>query len=296
MIHILDLQFFSDETIAAFIVETSEGPVLIEAGPYSVYKNLVRALKDRGYVPEDIKHVLLSHIHFDHAGAAWALAETGAKIYVHPFGYKHLLNPERLYNSAKRIYGDMMETLWGGMFPIPESKLVAVENNASITIGDKTFQALHTPGHASHHIAWKVGKNIFTGDVGGCKIGNGPVVPPCPPPDIDIGLWFDSLDIIQAQGPERLYLTHYGIVENISIHFHELRHMLNEWGDWVRVSMERGETAEEMTPKFRQYVENQLLETGINDQMVARYEAANPSWMSVTGLMRYWSGTHSPRL
>ncbi|MEZ4777354.1 MAG: MBL fold metallo-hydrolase [Bacteroidia bacterium] len=296
MIHILDLQFFSDQTIAAFVIETTEGPVLIETGPYSAFNNLVKGLKDLGYAPEDVKHVLLTHIHFDHAGAAWAMAKAGAKIYVHPFGYKHMLNPERLYNSAKRIYGDMMETLWGEMFPIAEENLVAVENKTIITIGDQKIQALHTPGHANHHIAWRLGKVIFTGDVGGCKINGGPVVPPCPPPDIDIGEWFDSLEFIESFGPDKLYLTHYGIVEDISTHIHDLRRMLNEWGDVIRMYMNRGETAEEMTPKFRAYAENQLREAGLDDAMVARYEAANPAWMSVAGLIRYWSGNPSPRL
>ena len=115
MVHIIDLHFQMDHTIASFVVETAEGPVVIETGPHSVYPQLVSGLQKLGYQPADVKHVLLTHIHFDHAGAAWAFAEQGATVYVHPRGWKHLQDPTRLYNSAKRIYQDQMETLWGDM-------------------------------------------------------------------------------------------------------------------------------------------------------------------------------------
>ncbi|MEZ4828355.1 MAG: MBL fold metallo-hydrolase [Bacteroidia bacterium] len=295
MIHTIDLKFFHDHTIAAFVVETSAGPVLIETGPQSVFENLTSELKKLGYLPEDIGHVLLTHIHFDHAGAAWAMAKAGAKVYVHPFGHKHLLNPERLYNSAKRIYGDQMEMLWGLMEPIPEEKLVAIPHLSQITVGDTTFEALHTPGHASHHIAWKLGEVIFTGDVCGCKIGGGPVVPPCPPPDINIPLWQDSLDLIESLKPEKLYLTHYGIVDDVHAHAKELRAMLHDWSQWVLNHMEKGETPEEMIPQFLQYTAQQLRAAGMDEETIARYESANPSWMSVTGLVRFWSGNPTLR-
>ena len=132
MIHVLDLHFKVESAIASFLVETSEGPILIETGPHSTFEFLKKGLEKHGYQPSDVKHVFLTHIHFDHAGAAWAFAETGAKVYVHPFGYKHLLDPSKLYNSAKRIYGDEMETLWGDMKSIPEDQLFAVEDKTEI--------------------------------------------------------------------------------------------------------------------------------------------------------------------
>ncbi|NNF34145.1 MAG: MBL fold metallo-hydrolase, partial [Saprospiraceae bacterium] len=160
MIHILDLQFKGlPHVIAAFLVETTAGPVLIETGPYSTFSNLVSEVNRVGYKLEDIQHVLLSHIHFDHAGASWALAEKGATLYLHPFGFRHMSDPSKLVQSATRIYGDEMDTLWGAMKPIPADKLKVCSHEEEVVIGDKTFIALHTPGHAKHHIAWQLNNN-----------------------------------------------------------------------------------------------------------------------------------------
>ena len=140
---ILDLHFLQkEETIASFLIPGEAGPILIETGPYSTWEHLCQGLKQQGYAPQDIKHVLLTHIHFDHAGAAWALAERGATVYVHPVGLPHLAAPERLYRSAKRIYGDEMERLWGEMKGIPAEQLVAVEDGQKLDIGGAVIYSL----------------------------------------------------------------------------------------------------------------------------------------------------------
>ncbi|RMG17885.1 MAG: MBL fold metallo-hydrolase [Bacteroidetes bacterium] len=288
MLHILDLHFQVPNSIAAFVVETSEGPVLVECGPHSVFPHLKAGVQGLGYRMEDIRHLFLSHIHFDHAGAAWALAELGAQVYVHPVGYPHLLDPARLYNSAKRIYGDQMERLWGLMKPIPEAQLVAVADGQTITVGDHHFRAWHTPGHATHHIAWQMGETIFTGDVAGCSINGGPVVPPCPPPDINLEDWTHSIDKLLALQPRRLYLTHFGEVGQVQPHFEALKHIMWDWANWIRPHFDAGRRPEEVVPAFQAYTNQQLLDAGLDQEAIAKYEAANPAWMSVAGLMRYW--------
>ncbi len=289
MVHILDLHFKLDTTIAAFIVESSDGLILIETGPYSTFETLQKQLEKHTFYPEEIKHVLLTHIHFDHAGAAWALAKEGAKIYVHPVGYPHLISPEKLYNSAKRIYGDQMEALWGEMNPIPEQQLRVVKHNEHIRIGDQTFTALHTPGHASHHIAWEWNNVIFAGDVAGVVIGEeNPVVPPCPPPDINIEHWNESLDLLESKQPKTLYLTHFGPVHDVPSHLNQLRYMINDWAQWMKPHWEKGEDPQDVIPTFQRYVVSQLRGGGLSEEMIERYEAANPVWMSVAGLLRYW--------
>ncbi|MCB0836640.1 MAG: MBL fold metallo-hydrolase [Bacteroidetes bacterium] len=288
MVHIIDLHFQMDHTIASFVVETTEGPVVIETGPHSVYPQLVAGLQKLGYQSTDVKHVLLTHIHFDHAGAAWAFAEQGATVYVHPNGWKHLQDPTRLYNSAKRIYQDQMETLWGDMKQIPAEKLIAVEDQQILSIGGIDFQAWHTPGHASHHIAWQMGATVFTGDVAGCKIQGGPVVPPCPPPDINLELWYDSVETVRSLNPETLYLTHFGEINDPNTHLDAVKSILQDWGAWMKPRWEAGKSAEEVTPEFQAYAADQLRAAGLDEAMVQKYEAANPAWMSVAGLMRYW--------
>lgn len=289
MYHTLDLHFLGYEhAIGSFLIESSEGPILIESGPYSTFGHLEKALAQCGYKPEEVKHVLLSHIHFDHAGAAWAFAKTGAKIYLHPFGAGHMHDPTKLVASATMIYGDQMDVLWGKMEGIAKENLVEMAHEQQLTIGEHTFTALHTPGHAKHHIAWEWGKTIFTGDVAGVKIENGPVVPPCPPPDISIEDWNASIDLLLSRNPERLVLTHYGERTNVNEHLEELRNILNDWAEWIRVRWQADEKAEDITPKFMDYTNAQLRERGVSETGLKQYEAANPAWMSVAGLMRYW--------
>ncbi len=290
MIHIIDLQFQGIEsTIAAFLVETTDGPFIVETGPHSCLPRLTAGLSDLGYLLQDIKHVLLTHIHLDHAGAAWALAKTGAKVYVHPRGIKHLAAPERLWSSAKMIYGDHMERLWGAMQPIPEDQLKAVEDGEEIQIGEVILRAMHSPGHAVHHIAWQLGDTMFTGDVAGVKIGiKGPVVPPCPPPDINLEDWKDSIQRIKDLSPDHLLLTHYGQVDDVADHLNMLEKRLDAWANWIKPYFKSGTPPEEIVPKFEGYVREDLSKHGLSRRGLEQYEAANPSWMSVSGLLRYW--------
>ena len=156
-IHTIDLKFMGVErSIAAFAIEGPDGVALVECGPHSTIAHLKQGLSNIGYKTEDIRHVFLSHIHFDHAGAAWEFAQNGAMIYVHPAGLPHLAAPEKLYNSARQIYGDDMEVLWGKMEPIALERLYAPAHEEVIKAVGLTFTALHTPGHAVHHIAWEV--------------------------------------------------------------------------------------------------------------------------------------------
>ena len=289
MIHTLDLHFLDvPQAIAAYLVETSAGPVLIESGPYSTYEHLKEEIQRVGFSSEDIRHVLLTHIHFDHAGAAWAWAEQGATVYVHPVGVPHLADPAKLWNSAQRIYQDDMDRLWGEMRPIPEAQLQPVNHEEILTFGNTRITAYHTPGHAVHHIAYQLDDVIFTGDVGGVRINQGLVEPPCPPPDINVEDWQQSIALLRERAPSALYLTHFGRVEEVDAHLDRLSKQLINWADWVRESMEGDRPAEVIVPEFTAYVKNQLVAHGAGEKVVEQYEAANPSWMSVAGLMRYW--------
>jgi glyoxylase-like metal-dependent hydrolase (beta-lactamase superfamily II) len=288
-IQILDLNFLqTKDAIASFLIRTDIGPILVETGPESTFPALEKAIKDLGYHIRDIRHVLLTHIHFDHAGAAWRLAAYGAKIYVHPMGKPHLESPEKLWNSAKQIYGDDMDRLWGQMQPIPESQVIAVKDGEVLEFGNTKVKALHSPGHAIHHIAWNYDGNIFTGDVAGVKIEGGPVVPPCPPPDIHIEAWKNSLDKIKAEKPKALFLTHFGIINEIDQHLKDLSYILDDWANWIKPHFEKGEEQQLLVPKFMAYTQSQLEKAGCSDELIQVYEYANPSWMSVAGLYRYW--------
>ena len=289
MIHIIDLHFkHLAQTIASFLIETSDGPVLVETGPHSTFANLKKGVEKAGFTIDDVRHVFLTHIHLDHAGAAWDLAGRGATIYLHPFGQRHMADPSKLMESARRIYQDQMDSLWGDMRAIDEARLHPTEHGETITVGNRTFRALHTPGHAVHHIAWQMGGTIFTGDVAGVKIASGPVVPPCPPPDINLEDWKQSLALLRGENPAKLYLTHFGIVENYDPHFDYLEREMDAWANWMKPHFDAGETPDEITPAFVDFVEERLTGGGMAKADLPLYEAANPSWMSVAGLLRYW--------
>ncbi|MBF0598250.1 MBL fold metallo-hydrolase [Faecalibacter rhinopitheci] len=288
-IHTLDLYFQKENhSIASYLIETQQGPILIETGPMSTFEKLKEEIEKIGYQVKDIENILLTHIHFDHAGAAWKFAEHGAKIFVHPIGVPHLQHPEKLWNSAAQIYGEDMNTLWGEMKPIPEDQLDGVKDGQTIEFGDVEVEVIYTPGHAVHHNAYKIGDVIFTGDVGGVRINNGPVVPPCPPPDINIELWKQSIDKLRSLKPEALYLTHYGKQENPNEVFDELEIVLDQWANYIKPFYEDNIPSDKIVPLFVEFTEKQFKEKGLEKDQIQTYEYANPSWMSVNGLLRYW--------
>ncbi len=288
-IHTLDLGFLNlEQAIAAFVVEGPEGLILIESGPASTLPHLEQALAYKGWKKEDIKQVLLSHIHFDHAGAAWAFAAAGVDIQVHPKGLPHLQSPEKLYNSARMIYGDQMDTLWGEMRPIDPARLHAPEHGQSISAAGLICTPWYTPGHAVHHIAWQIGHVLFAGDVAGVKINQGPVMPPCPPPDINIEDWQASIQLMRQLPIDTLYLTHFGEIKDIQRHLDELENRLISWAAWMYPYFEKQIPSEVIIPEFQAFVKADLLANRVLDSELQRYEAANPAFMSVAGLLRYW--------
>ncbi len=285
----LDLHFLGEaRAIAAFVIEDTDGLTLVECGPYSTHANLLSALEENGFNAEDVHTVLLTHIHFDHAGAAWWWARRGATVYVHPRGQRHLVDPTRLYDSARQIYGDRMDELWGAMERIDAGRVVAVEDRQELTLGGNRWVAHHTPGHASHHIAWQLEDTVFTGDVGGVKIGGGPVVPPCPPPDIDLAAWADSIHRLRELDAHRFFLTHYGEITDPSRHLDELSTRLEKYRDWIVPHAARGATPEEVEPLFAVFVREELTAAGVSEADLGSYLAANPPFMSATGLLRWY--------
>lgn len=294
MIKTIDLKFQGkSNVITTHVIDTAEGPVIFDPGPFSTIKQLEAGLAEMNYTFSDVKNVFLTHIHFDHAGACWYLAEKGATIYLHPKGFDHMKNPEKLLASAKRIYGDKMEELWGEIKGVPEYLLFPVSDKTKIRVGKKKIKGYYTPGHAPHHIAWQIDDSLICGDVAGVKIGDGIVVPPCPPPNIDIEAWQASIRMIRLKRYSKLYLSHAGMVDNPKNHLVELNGRLKNWANWIKPHFENNTPVEEVVPAFQEYVARQLEAGGATQETIELYEQANPSWMSVQGLMRYWQVAES---
>ena len=285
MIKTIDLNFQGiKSTVACFLLKINKELALIECGPESCLKHLKNEIKKNGEDVRNIKHVFLTHIHLDHAGAAWWFAKNGANIYVHPFGERHLVNPEKLISSAEIIYGNNMKRLWGDIKAINENKVIPVKDKERIKINDMEIKALHTPGHAKHHISWVIGDSIFTGDVVGAKINNGPLVPACPPPDINIKEWEKSLEIIKKENPKYLYFTHFGKFSYNEREVVDLQNTLKEWLIWVKRNEDIGEPI--LIEKFESYINKSLKNKLIDDETIEQYYIANPPYMSILGLKR----------
>jgi len=293
-VHVFDTQQLCRKgIIAATAVETDEGLVLFDTGPESTFVNLTEQIQRAGFTVEDIRHVFLSHIHFDHAGAAWRFAKLGATIYVHPRGAPHLIDPSRLVDSATRIYGDEMEKLWGQFAPISEQNVRVLEDMDVVRVGRLEVRAIATPGHASHHHVYQWEGNVFGGDVAGVRLGGGPPVPPFVPPELHIESWQESIEKIRALDAKKLYLPHFGFVEgSISAHLDALGERIDRWAIWFRDRIRAGESEEQLVPAFAEYVADDLRENGATEDEIRDYECADPSFMAVGGAARYWRKHH----
>ncbi len=288
-IRTIDLHFLgTPKAIAVYLMETDDGPILFETGPYSCLPKLEQGLAEYGYKTSDIKHVFLTHVHLDHAGAAWHFAEQGANIYVHPKGEKHLLDTSKLVESATKIYGPQMDFLWGKFKPIESSQLIISGHQETYTIYGQKIRSLHSPGHAVHHIAWHTSDGIICGDVAGIRMHNGPAVPPCPPPDINLDHWKNSLDILIEEAPSTIYISHFGAYNDAVEHLEQLRAEIDVWDLYAYQLFQSNQDVKNAIKPFEEWVESRLLKLTNDATMVDKYSIANPSWMCINGLFRYY--------
>lgn len=276
------------EVIASYLIDTGERPVLIETGPDSVFSNLKSGLANLGLRISDIKEVFVSHIHLDHAGSAWRFAKEGATIHVHPFGAKHMHNPEKLLASARMIYKDEMDRLWGEVHPIPEERIKPALDGDVMKWGDTEIRVFETKGHASHHNIYLVNDILFTGDIGGIKISNGPVIPPTPPPDINIELWRDSIQKIRSLNPSFIYPTHFGRHGAPEEYLAELETRLMNFALWGKEMVTSGRSDADIEKECDNMIRRILKDSGADDALIRKYELADPFSMNAGGLIRYW--------
>ena len=299
MVHIIDThQLGRAGIVAATALETDDGLALFDTGPESTFDNVVAGLSQAGFGAEDVRHIFLSHIHFDHAGAAWRFGASrtggkGATVYVHPRGAPHLIDPEKLIKSATRIFGDDMQRLWGKIEKIPADRVKIVQDNDVVRVGQFEIRAIETPGHASHHHVYQWDDNVFGGDIAGVCIGAGPPIPPFVPPELHIESWLESIHKIRALNCKRLYLPHFGKIDHsIPDHLDALEERVSCWSEWFRDKIRDGWDEPRLIPEFAEYEHIDLQAWGATTDDVQGYEAADPSYMAVPAGIRYWKKYH----
>ncbi len=290
-IHTLELNFQNRKgAIAAYLIPHSEGAVLVESGPGSTINSLEAGLAEHGQTVSDLTHVFLSHIHLDHAGAAGWLAQQGVQVCVHPHGAPHMLHPEKLIASATRIYKEDMERLWGDFLAVPEDKLIVAKDKQEITVGDLTMTAIHTPGHAEHHISWGIDDDIvFTGDTGGVRmLGYDYIRLPFVPPELHLEKWRDSLEKLLTMNFKRIAPTHFGLFNDAEKHLRSAIATIDSTSRWLEEIMPTEPTVEELGRMVVKWMHEEAHAEGVNEEILKVYEIANPLHMSSTGLARYW--------
>jgi len=271
------------------LIRHADGAILIESGPGSTLAELEAGLAKEGLSPRNVTHVLLTHIHLDHAGAAGWLARQGAEIYVHPVGAPHMLNPEKLIASATRIYGDRMDVLWGEFLPVPESQLKVAHDAEEIVIGDLHFIPIDTPGHAEHHYSYLFEDILLCGDVGGVRIpGYQYLRVPMPPPELHIERWHGSIARLRKEKFARIAPTHFGIFDNPQWQLDEVEKGLVSASRWLEETMPSNPPIEELRKSFTDWMMAEGERIGLDDEVAKAYELANPLGMSADGLLRYW--------
>lgn len=296
---VIDTQFQGEPgIIASYLLNGPHGVALVDVGSAASLDALLAGIRATGHDPADVEHILITHVHLDHAGATGALLPhtPRARVYVHEIGAPHLINSEKLLASAARIYGDQMEQLWGTILPVPEERVTAIGDDFELQVGARTFKALYTPGHAIHHVAYYDAANaaIFTGDVAGVRLEDIPFVrPPTPPPDLNLEDWSASIERLRALRPQALYLPHFGAVTgDLDAHFDELRARLYAWGDVVARGMRAGKRDEELAHDLALASDGEIASMAGSDDAVARYELATNYLMSAQGYMRYYRKIH----
>jgi glyoxylase-like metal-dependent hydrolase (beta-lactamase superfamily II) len=263
-----------ERVIGCYLVETRDGAALFDCGPTTCVGRLKEGLAKRGLDLADVRHLLLSHIHLDHAGAAGVLVREhpGLQVHVSEAGAPHLIDPSRLERSARRLYGGEFDALWGELAPVPERNVHVVGTD---TLGLETFP---TTGHAGHHVSYLAPDGtLYAGDAAGVRIQpDDYVAPPTPPPEFDLAAWDRTIDEIERRKPARLALIHFGVVEEPSPHLAQLRARLRAWTALV------GDGADE--EQFLAHVAAER-ERASRDPEIG--ELAMPLWQSYAGIRRY---------
>ncbi|GAB4433823.1 MAG: MBL fold metallo-hydrolase [Chloroflexi bacterium OHK40] len=277
--------------VAAYLLPGPE-PILVDPGPASTLPGLEAGLATHGLALSDIRHIVLTHIHLDHAGATGQILahSPAARVYVHERGAPHLLDPSRLLGSAGRLYGDQMERLWGQVLPVPPAAITALAGGETLRLGGRELRAYDAPGHARHHLLWHdlQSGGVFVGDNAGTRLpGVAFTRPATPPPEIDVAAWMGTLDLLESLRPTWLLLTHFGPFADVDFHLADYRERLLRWSEVVRSGLNSGADEATQVAALEALAAREAAALGA-PQRAALSQQTGSLVLSWRGLARYW--------
>ena len=287
-----DLHFLgTPDVIATGLLTGPGGVALIDPGPSTTLATLTAELAKRGADLKDVRAILLTHIHLDHAGSSGTLMKQcpAATVYVHEVGAPHLVDPSKLLASATRLYGADMDRLWGEVLPVPADRIRVVGDETFDVVGHPVGVA-KTPGHASHHVSYFLPNAgvAFVGDTAGlCRSSGRIVLPATPPPDIDLEQWRASTQRILAWHPDVLFLTHFGPHRSPRVHFSDFWSRMEDWSRRVRGQLQSPGDDPAKASAFQEEVLAELARATSREEAQA-YSKAGRFDFSWNGLARYW--------
>lgn len=283
------------ELNAVYLIASTE-PCLVETGPGADGPVVVDALTHLGLGPDDLAHIVVTHIHMDHAGGAGALMARypRATLWVHERGAAHAADPTRLIASTARTYGDArMRALYGETLPCPSERVRAIHDGDRIPLGDRSLEVLHTPGHASHHIALHETTSgaMFTGEAIGSYLPWADCYRPAlPPPEVDVETALRSIERMAASRPSTLLTSHFGPVPDPADAFARSAERIRAWSDAVGAHLRGDVTAsEDDVVRILQDQAARDFEADAGRPIdLERYDALGSIKMNAQGLARYW--------
>lgn len=293
-VHTIDLRFQGvPGVIAAYLLESGGEVALIETGPGSTLERLCEGILECGVALERVTKVFVTHVHLDHAGAVGWWANRGAQVFCHPRAERHLIEPSRLIDGARQVYGAAFDSLWGEMIPAPKERVTVLRDGDEIVFGDERVVAIETPGHARHHHAFAIHDVCFTGDVAGVRLEeNAYLSVAAAPPQFELEPYLQSVKRLRELEFSRLYLTHFGGVDDPRGHLMRYEDRLREVAGEARRSIVIGLGEDEWRERFEMGERERCLLGRDSTEDWGRYQVVNGTSMCADGL-RSWASAES---
>lgn len=282
--------------IASFLVEGPDGLVLFETGPESCRENLLQGISGLGFSPDEVRAVFVTHIHLDHSGGAGWWAGREIPVYVHPRGAKHLIDPAKLEASARQVYGDAFDSLWGGIPPAREEWVRVIDDGSVTRMAGLEVRTIETPGHAFHHHAYRVGDCLFTGDAAGARLsGQEYISVTSAPPQFNLEHTLASIEKLEAESVESLFLTHFGEVTDPVKHLEDYREAVEMNVAFVEARLGEGMDGEALQVAYEAFNLEQAFRLEVPMELWLRYQSINGTDMCADGIRIFYEKLNGSR-